>query len=638
MYPASGRLSYLGTYGGTTNVQMLNYQYDALGNLRGREDVVQGLSETFQYDAFNRLTEATIAGVGTKTWSYDGLGNITSKDGHGDYAYTSGRPHAVSYARGSTHVYDANGSLVLSYGAQSRTITWNSANLPTRIWANNNTVEFSYTPDGARYRQVATAGGVTTTTLYAGSHHEQVTRNGVTTHKDYIAAAGRVVAVREIANGTASMKYLHQDHLGSTDVITDATGQVLERQSFDAFGGRRVATTWHDPVAALTSLFSTRGYTGHEQLDGVGLIHMNGRVYDPQLGRFLSADPYVGAPANPQNLNRYSYVNNNPLSYTDPSGFFLKKLFRSIKKLFKNEIFRAVVGIAASIFTLGYTALLTGNIYAASAAAGFVGGSITTGTLKGGLIGAASALMFAPLHGLSSGFGKTLAHGAVGGVRSRLLGGDFREGFLSAGFTQAMSGRIGRIESFEGRIAAAAVVGGTAAELGGGKFANGAVTGAFSRLFNDERPELLKKSYQSGAVMRAAAAELRRLTPMSRVDYAREHVFELMAEPGFSEGMSLEEVLENIDKLAVNNAGLIDRHMIPRMIELQHIAAGNLSVAANASTAYVADFTIGMFADISPRGVLNSVTSSLVDHAAGTYSVYRRNPQVGCSLEACYVY
>ena len=63
------------------------------------------------------------------------------------------------------------------------------------------------------------------------------------------------------------------------------------------------------------------GFTDHEQLDAVGLIHMNGRVYDPELGRFLSADPFVQAPLSSQSYNRYSYVFNNPLSFTDPSGF-----------------------------------------------------------------------------------------------------------------------------------------------------------------------------------------------------------------------------------------------------------------------------------------------------------------------------
>ncbi|MES9937204.1 MAG: RHS repeat-associated core domain-containing protein [Sedimenticola sp.] len=65
---------------------------------------------------------------------------------------------------------------------------------------------------------------------------------------------------------------------------------------------------------------------------------MNGRVYDPELGRFLSADPHVQSFANPQSLNRYSYVLNNPLSYTDPSGYFFKSLFKAVKKLFKNKI------------------------------------------------------------------------------------------------------------------------------------------------------------------------------------------------------------------------------------------------------------------------------------------------------------
>lgn len=104
-------------------------------------------------------------------------------------------------------------------------------------------------------------------------------------------------------------------------VITDGSGQVLERQSYDAFGTRRVATDWTSPLTALTSLLSTRGFTGHEQLDGVELIHMNGRVYDPVLGRFLSADPRVQYPESAQGLNRYSYVDNNPLSRVDPSGY-----------------------------------------------------------------------------------------------------------------------------------------------------------------------------------------------------------------------------------------------------------------------------------------------------------------------------
>jgi RHS repeat-associated protein len=71
----------------------------------------------------------------------------------------------------------------------------------------------------------------------------------------------------------------------------------------------------------VSGLSLPRGYSGHEHLDHLGLIHMNGRVYDPEIGRFISADPYVQFPESTQGFNRYTYVANNPLSYTDPSGY-----------------------------------------------------------------------------------------------------------------------------------------------------------------------------------------------------------------------------------------------------------------------------------------------------------------------------
>ena len=139
--------------------------------------------------------------------------------------------------------------------------------------------------------------------------------------------------------------YLLKDHLGSTDVITDASGKVETRYSFDAWGARR-DVTWAAflpsvPALVWQSALTTRGYTGHEQLDAVGLIHMNGRVYDPQLGRFLSADPFVQDASNLQALNPYSYVQNNPLSFTDPTGHFLSGLFKAIGHFF-SSIFRAI--------------------------------------------------------------------------------------------------------------------------------------------------------------------------------------------------------------------------------------------------------------------------------------------------------
>ena len=105
--------------------------------------------------------------------------------------------------------------------------------------------------------------------------------------------------------------------------ITDCNGAVEQELSYDAWGNRRDPDTWrrnwYDP--ALEEPMFDRGYTGHEHLYAFGLINMNGRCYDPMMSSFLSVDAYVQSPDNSQNFNRYSYCLNNPLKYTDPSGW-----------------------------------------------------------------------------------------------------------------------------------------------------------------------------------------------------------------------------------------------------------------------------------------------------------------------------
>lgn len=119
--------------------------------------------------------------------------------------------------------------------------------------------------------------------------------------------------------GTYELHYIHKDHLGSWTTITDAGGQVIAEQSFDAWGNMRDPETWSCDYNN-TPMFD-RGFTGHEHLHMFGLINMNGRVYDPVMSMFLSHDNYVQAPDNSQNFNRYAYCLNNPLKYTDPSGW-----------------------------------------------------------------------------------------------------------------------------------------------------------------------------------------------------------------------------------------------------------------------------------------------------------------------------
>jgi len=112
------------------------------------------------------------------------------------------------------------------------------------------------------------------------------------------------------------MCYFYTDHLGLIVAVTDEVGNVVQRYSYDAWGRWRNAGTWayevsppsHEGVGA-----TDRGYTGHEHLDEFGLINMNGRVYDPVLGMFLSPDNYIQSPTDPLNYNRYSYgLNTSP--------------------------------------------------------------------------------------------------------------------------------------------------------------------------------------------------------------------------------------------------------------------------------------------------------------------------------------
>jgi RHS repeat-associated protein len=109
------------------------------------------------------------------------------------------------------------------------------------------------------------------------------------------------------------------------DSITNGSGAIEVRLSFASFGSRRNEATWSgNPTSGdWTGITGTsrRGFTFHESLDNLSLVHMNGRVFDPVVGRFLSADPFVPAPALTQSFNRYSYTRNNPLAFIDPSGF-----------------------------------------------------------------------------------------------------------------------------------------------------------------------------------------------------------------------------------------------------------------------------------------------------------------------------
>jgi hypothetical protein len=141
--------------------------------------------------------------------------------------------------------------------------------------------EFYYAPDGSRYKRVDTVSGQVTTTLYIGNV-ERITRpTGVTELKRYLPQ-GTIVTTYSNQPGVVDDRYALPDHLGSIDRIVNRNGTTLEAMSFDAWGLRRNAETWSGPPATVPTT-TTRGYSGHEHVDTFGYVHMNGRMYDPQL-------------------------------------------------------------------------------------------------------------------------------------------------------------------------------------------------------------------------------------------------------------------------------------------------------------------------------------------------------------------
>jgi RHS repeat-associated protein len=314
---------------GGAAIQDLQYTWDNNSNLTQRVNTVSSETENFTYDSLDRLTGATgtstqssgnsgtisilMSGTATpassvnvtvlmsgsssqgytQSYSYNTIGNITAMNGT-SYTYnTNGtRPHAVTATGTTSYAYDANGNMT-TRGTQ--TITWDVENRPLTVTGGTSLV---YDGDGNRIEQIA--GGQTT--LYINQYYDKnLTTGAVTT---YYYLGGQLVAQKT----GRSLKYIHSDSLGSTSVMTTSTGAVDSSISYFPFG------------TAKSGIVSTaKEFTG-QRLDSTGLYYYNARYYDPQIGRFISADNNVSQPFNPQNLNRYSYCLNNPLKYTNPSG------------------------------------------------------------------------------------------------------------------------------------------------------------------------------------------------------------------------------------------------------------------------------------------------------------------------------
>jgi RHS repeat-associated protein len=204
----------------------------------------------------------------------------------------------------------------------------NAATIP----APNNLTQFHYGADNQRTLQVLSFDATKKrSTVYAGGYERDTYSDGRVEQR-YTLASGVMLIKSTVATRDGTY-YTHSDRLGSTSTVTKSDGSLVSQNGFDAFGMPRDGD-WKLPSWGWT-MFPTasgagytnpgitrRGFTDHEQLDQLGLTHMNGRMYDYRLGRFLGVDPIIQFPTNSQSLNPYSYLMNNPLSGTDPTGYY----------------------------------------------------------------------------------------------------------------------------------------------------------------------------------------------------------------------------------------------------------------------------------------------------------------------------
>lgn len=299
------------------------------------------INEDFEYDDNNRLASWTNPKTGQNSNNvYEIDGRILENDQLGKVKYGN-----------SNKIYQATSVELNPSGVQNYTndiiqyVGYNENNDPVYIDGLNGDVAFQYGLTSMRQR--VTYGGNFDftkqegryTKLYSEDGSFEVTLDNETKSEKHILYIGgnpydsNIVFVKNDKDSQGSYKFLHKDYLGSILAISDEKGQKIEQRHFDAWGnlthlqiGNGSVYTDENVIkeliAAQGGLLIDRGYTSHEHFSDVKIIHMNGRIYDPLLRRFLNADEHIQDPSNTQNYNKYGYVMNNPMMYNDPNGEF----------------------------------------------------------------------------------------------------------------------------------------------------------------------------------------------------------------------------------------------------------------------------------------------------------------------------
>jgi RHS repeat-associated protein len=348
------------------------------GNLISRTDNTVNQIESFTYDNLDRLKQNEIYNYQTPTTTqgrslnYSLNGNIMEMSDMGKLTYDVQKINAVS------GVEDINNKI----SNDDQTITYGINDRPTVLEEGNVLLEYTYGTSEREISEKFENNILVQTKYYLGDYIEIHDHTLNTIQKvHYIPTAGEPVVKIIDQNNNNQTFYLYTDHLGTPTKVSDDQGNLVYQQSFDAWGNNRNVNDWNVYQASNKPEW-LGGFTGHEMLKDFGLINMNARLYDPLLGRFLSVDNYVQDPGNTQSYNRYSYVWNNPLKYTDPSGEFLVAPF--------------IIGMAIGGISGGITALKMGYTFKDWQMYAGIGGGMIAGGVSGFFGGqiAASGIAF----------------------------------------------------------------------------------------------------------------------------------------------------------------------------------------------------------------------------------------------------
>jgi len=320
-----GRLSTIqsGTVSTPTSIQNLTYsEYDNNGNIkRFANPYEKNLGGTqvsaktyYNYDELNRLVDAQMKNPDgsftyyQQSYGYDELGRLETKAGTTlAYDEPNDKLHAVSSAGTIDYLYDANGNMTLRDTGTALTtfnFTYDSENRLVLAASSTTTVTFTYDGDGNRVKTIQTVSGITTTTNLIGRNYEWVSSSNQKRY--YYAGSDRIA----LGTSTNLITYIFSDHLGSTVAIRNPLGSIY-RTGYYPFGEERFVNN-----------STPYQFTGQRKEAAIGLYDYQARFYDSSLGRFVQADTIVPGLGDAQAWDRYAYVQNNPIRYTDPSGYY----------------------------------------------------------------------------------------------------------------------------------------------------------------------------------------------------------------------------------------------------------------------------------------------------------------------------